>query len=285
MKIWLLGSQGMLGKCILDLLKRKAVDVVGTARQEVDIADLASVEAFAKQVEPTHIINCAAYTNVDGAEKEKELAWAVNALGPKHLGLVANTYRIKIIHISTDYVFNGRSRVSYKEEDETDPINYYGMSKREGEENLLALSPDSCVIRTSWLFGRGGKNFISTLETLFQTKQELQVVDDQINRPTYCEDLADAILKLIDASGVFHFCNGGPASRYEIAKELLSVMKRQGMKVVCERVIPVKASLFPTPAKRPSYSVLDTAKVEGVLKEKPRHWKESLIDYYKARNS
>jgi dTDP-4-dehydrorhamnose reductase len=279
MKIWITGGDGMLGSALMQLCLKKEIDVTGTSRQEANIVEFDALSAMAAQIRPTHIVNCAAYTDVDGAEKEPELAFAVNAKGAANAARVARDYNARLIHISTDYVFNGQGTEPYVEEDSCAPSNQYGQSKWEGEKSVLEILPEACIVRTSWLFGTKGKNFISSLMHWFQQKEELQVVFDQRGKPTYCHDLAAAVLTLWNASGIIHFANEGERSRYQIALDLMEASKEKGIPLRCQRIVPVSSSKFPTPAVRPSYSVLNTNKYFHLTNNKPRPWGEILNDY------
>jgi dTDP-4-dehydrorhamnose reductase len=279
MKIWVTGADGMLGSTLMQCCRGKEIDAVGTARQEADIAQLDRIFTKAKQIQPTHIVNCAAYTDVDGAEKEPAAAFAVNAEGAANVARAAREYGAHLIHISTDYVFNGTGSEPYREDDLCAPSNQYGQSKWEGEKRVLKILPEACILRTSWLFGSKGKNFISSLMNWFQQKEELQVVHDQCGKPTYCHDLAIAVLTLLGARGIIHFANGGERSRYQIALDLLEASKARGIRLKCQRILPVPATEFPTPALRPAYSVLDTGKYSHLTHKRPRLWSEILNDY------
>ncbi len=279
MKVWVTGAEGMLGSALIQSCLRKEIDVAGTSRQDADIVQLDTLSGIAAQIRPTHIVNCAAYTDVDGAEKEPKLAFAVNAEGAANVACVARNCGARLIHISTDYVFNGNGIQPYLEEDSCVPSNQYGRTKWEGEKKVVEILPNACVVRTSWLFGTKGKNFISSLMNWFQQKEELQVVYDQRGKPTYCYDLAAAVLTLLDASGIIHFANDGERSRYQIALDLMEASKERGIPLRCERIIPVPSSKFPTLAVRPPYSVLNTNKYFHLTNVKPRPWGEILNDY------
>lgn len=277
MRVWVVGSAGMLGKGVCAHLLEKGIACVGTERTECDITDPAAVKCQAYAIKPTHIINCAAYTAVDLAESEPECARSVNACGPSLLAQVATALGARLIHISTDYVFDGNSASPLRESDRCSPVNTYGKTKHAGEKNVLIHAPRACIIRTSWLFGKGGKNFLSHLVQWLDENEEVRVVSDQINRPTYVPDLAEAIVNLLDAEGVYHFANGHPLSRYEMARD---IMAHQATR--CQRLIPVALATFPCVAKRPLYTALDTTKVTAVLGYAPRSWKEILTDYLES---
>lgn len=279
MKVWVLGKDGLLGSSLLEVAKNNSILCEGTSRGEANITSLDSLKKFVNDFQPTHIINCAAYTDVDGAEREPQRALQVNADGPMNLGKLARQKGIKVVHISTDYVFDGSGRVPYLELDICNPIGSYGASKREGEMRLLEEHPSACIIRTSWLFGGKGKNFISSLLKLLKKEKELKVVSDQRGKPTYSIDLAEAVFQILDHSGIYHFANSEEMSRYEIAQEVFRLGKEMGIDMVCERIIPVMSAEFPTPAKRPAYSVLSTKKIESVLGRCPRPWKAAFKEF------
>lgn len=279
MKVWVTGAEGMLGSSLMQCCLEKGIDVVGTSRQEADVSQFDQLSSKACQIKPTHIVNCAAYTNVDGAEREPEIAFAVNTRGASNIAQIASECDARLIHISTDYVFNGMGTQPYVEEDLCAPINQYGQSKWDGEKKVLEALPEACIVRTSWLFGSKGKNFISSMMHWFQQKDELQIVSDQCGKPTYCQDLAAAILNLLDQQGIIHFANEGERSRYQIALDLMEASKERGIPLRCQRVIPVPSSTFPLPATRPSYSVLNTNKYFHLVNIKPRPWSIILNDY------
>ena len=261
MILWIAGCNGLVGSA----LRKNHPQALATSHTEVDISSSEQVKKFVDTCAITHIINCAAYTNVDQAEKEPHLAHATNAVGPENLGRVAAQNKIHLLHISTDYVFDGKKQAPYTETDPCSPINVYGKTKYEGEQRLLATHPDACIVRTSWVFGPGGKTFVSTL---LEKQSPISVVSDQVNRLTYVFDLAKALVFLLPHSGIFHFANRGATSRYEIAKKLLPH----------KIVTPVSSSTFFHAAPRPLYSVLDTTKIEK-LGLQPRPWQEAIEEF------
>lgn len=291
----------MLGSATADELSRAGIPFVSTDI-ELDLADGERVSEFVRDHGFTHIINCAAYTDVDGAESEPERAMAVNAAGPANLGRAARLTAASIAHFSTDYVFDGKGGRPYREEDSCSPLNAYGRSKLEGERLLLAGAETAAeeerrifVLRTSWLFGEGGKNFVGTMLSLLAERDRIDVVADQTGRPTYCRDLARAALALLGlsgpkngpgptrrappASGVFHFANAGQTTWYEFAGAILEAARRKGFPVRASRMESVPTSAFPRPAARPAYSVLSTERIESALGLSPRPWQAALDDY------
>lgn len=279
MKIWVLGSRGMLGSTLLASCQKRGIEAIGTHRQEVDLCCLDALVAKALEIRPTHIVNCAAYTDVDGAQSNRSIAFAVNAQGSECAALAAKACGSRLIHLSTDYVFNGQGSKPYREGDACAPINVYGESKWEGEKKILALLPHACIVRTSWVFGLKGKNFISALPILFQKKEVLEAASDQWSKPTYCPDLVEAIFSLLDVEGVVHFAGGTELSRAQIAFSFLEAMQTRGISVKCQKILPVLSAQFATIAPRPFYSVLDTERYVQLTSLKPRSWEQTLNEY------
>lgn len=279
MRIWICGAAGMLGSHFQRLLDHKKIPFLANDHLQVDITNLDSVSQFVRAQKITHIINCAAYTQVDKAETEQQQAYQVNAVGPYHLGVAAKKYGARVIHFSTDYVFDGHGKSPYAENHSCSPLGAYGMSKLAGEMKLLDEQPHACVIRTSWLFGLPGKNFVETMLRLMNDKERLRIVADQIGRPTYCQDLAEAALELCDEEGIFHFANSLETSWYEFSKEIYRQAHEKGLLHKPCVIEPITTEQYPTPAKRPAYSSLNTQKVEQILGRAPRPWQEALSDY------
>lgn len=279
-KIWLIGSSGMLGSTLSALLDTHGIDYVPTGR-EVDITDFKALEQFSKGItDITHIINCAAFTKVDAAEIHREKASQLNIGGVENVANVSKLMGAKVIHFSTDYVFNGEADKPYREEHPCQPINFYGQTKWEGEQILFKHKPDSCIIRSSWLFGTTGKHFVQTMLRLMAEKEELSVVNDQIGRPTFCEDLAEVVLSLLDCSGIYHFANAGETTWYLFAKKILEEAHKCNFPLKLQKLIPISTLEYPTLARRPCYSVLCTEKIEQELGIVPRNWEEALEDCF-----
>jgi dTDP-4-dehydrorhamnose reductase len=275
MKLWIPGANGLLGRA---LFERAGPECVATGRQEVDIGDFDAVRRYVGKEKATHIVNCAAFSQVDLAESRREEALRANAVGPENLGRVAKEAGARLIHISTDYVFPGDLHRPLKETDRIAPCNYYGQTKAEGEERLLSAMPSACVIRTSWIFGAGGKSFVAKLLDLLQQPGEIRLTDDHWGRPTYAPDLAEAILKMLDSSGIYHFANAGVATKYEFGLAMREKAVEIGMPVRTKRISAVPGSTFPSPCKRPVYSAFDTSKIEQELGE-IRSWKQALKEH------
>lgn len=269
MKIWVVGSDGLLGKAI-------RADVRSN-KEEADITKLSSLRSFAiKNPGITHIINASAYSQVDLAETNRDNAYQVNALGPENLGVIASEIGAKVIHISTDYVFPGNVFRPLHEKDIVGPVNYYGETKLEGEQRLLSIAPSSCIIRTSALFGKGGKNLTAKLLQMFQENEEIFLANDQLNSPTFTSDLSEMILKMFKESGIFHFSNKGTATKYDFGLEIYHFVKEK-MNLKAKLLHSVSSATFPSSCKRPIYSVFDTTKIERIAPI--RDWKSALHSF------
>ena len=280
-KILVTGSNGQLGKELQDLAPSfPQFEFVFLSKEDMPIHNFELVRVFFDSVKPAYCINCAAYTAVDKAESEKELAFQINGEAVGVLAAVCKEHGTKFFHISTDYVFNGEATYPYTENFPTDPINTYGASKLEGEKQALDLNPDCIIIRTSWVYSSHGKNFVKTMMRLMNEKDSISVVNDQIGSPTYAADLAEAILQIITSlhphnspfttHGIYNFSNEGIISWFEFAEAIKEIIK-----CPCE-VQPIPTSAYPTPAKRPAYSVLDKTKIQEAFGIQLKDWKESL---------
>ena len=279
-KVLVTGANGQLGMSLSDLSDQFDGVMLFRSRKDVDITDRESIRSVINTFKPDYIINCAAYTAVDKAEAEVEKAFDINKQGLINLIKETEDLQCKIIHISTDYVFNGSNSLPYKEEDGIDPQSVYGSSKAEGEKALLEMAASrSVIIRTSWLYSEYGHNFLKTMLRLGKEKESISVVDDQIGVPTYTKDLANAIFKLIiknisidSKKNIFHFSNAGESNWFEFAKEIMKIADLN-----CS-VNPIPTSSFPTPAQRPKYSILNSEKIEDLLKIKIRPWQDALTE-------
>lgn len=284
MKIWICGHQGMLGQhCVAHMQKRQLPFVVSD-RDTVDITQASQVLDFMQTHSISHILNCAAYTAVDLAETEPLAAYAINAMGPKHLSSAAKQCDAYLLHFSTDYVFDGKAASPYKETDFCHPLNVYGTTKRAGEIKLFDTHQKSCVVRTSWLFGGKKSDFVQKVLQLLQERKELSFVDDQVGCPTYSADLAEVAVALLlqEKTGFFHFANQGKTSWFTFAQEIYSQALQLGWRFRCDSLQPIPSTEYPSPATRPKYSCLDTSKIQQALQISPRPWKEALADYLKT---
>lgn len=276
MNVLVTGSNGQLASCIKDLAKRDtSLNFIYTDYQELDICDLKQVEVFFKSNQKIdYCINCAAYTAVDKAESEVEKAFEINATGPKNLAQVCSEFDTILIQISTDFVFDGEKTEPYVETDVANPISVYGASKLQGEVEIKKIFKKHFIIRTSWLYSEHGNNFMKTMLRLAETRDEISVVSDQIGTPTYAGDLAEVILKIVRSKntnfGLYHYSNDGVASWYDFAE---AIFKASNTEI---RLNAIKTEAYPTPAKRPVYSVMDKTKIKSVLKMKTLDWQDSL---------
>lgn len=254
-------------------------EVVPWDLEEIDIRDERQTIEAVEKVRPEVVVNVAAYTDVDGCEAEQEKAFAVNAEGMKHLALAARGSRAKVVYLSTDYVFDGSKTEPYLETDPPRPLNVYGLSKLQGERYVQALAEDGLIIRTQWLYGRYGKNFVSSVLHQAEEKRVLSIVDDQIGSPTYTVDLSKAISALIrqGATGIFHVTNRGICSWYAFGE---AVLKWSGRSDV--RVVPMTSRELCRPARRPLYSALSGERLMREAGMSLRPWPEALRDYLRS---
>ncbi|HEX5101607.1 MAG TPA: dTDP-4-dehydrorhamnose reductase [Polyangiaceae bacterium] len=293
MKVWLVGGKGMLGTALRERLERFGVTHVITDLA-LDITDPERVAAYAHAERPTHVLNAAGYTRVDDAEAHEDEAFRVNALGPEHLARAATDVGARFLHISTDYVFPGDASEPYVENAPTGPKSAYGRTKLAGEERVLALPGAEklvTVVRTSWLFGENGPSFPKTISRLCLERDKLEVVVDQLGRPTYTGDLADAVLELegiapgrsASPAGVYHFANAGTVSWHAFAEAIRETLVRLRRRVTVERVLPTTSEEYkrknPNSAPRPRYSVLDTSRIEAALGRAPRPFRQPLDEF------
>ncbi|WP_235268125.1 dTDP-4-dehydrorhamnose reductase [Methanosarcina mazei] len=262
-KTLIIGASGMLGSDLCKVFP----DAVKLTHHDLDITDREQVIESILKIKPDVVINAAAYTNVDGCEDNKELAFQVNGSGPGYIAEACARAGAKLVHFSTDYVFDG-SKKEYVESDIPDPINVYGDSKLLGEKKIIENMDDYRIVRISWLFGIHGKNFVETMLKLSGEMDTVKVVNDQFGKPTYTVDLASKVKEIIELDpGIYHITNDGICSWYEFASSII------------DNVIPCTSEEFPRKAKRPKYSVLVNTKTEPM-----RHWREALKDYLQGRN-
>lgn len=288
-KILVTGANGQLGQEIQQLAASyPQYDFVCLSREQLPIHHTEGVRSFFRANQPDFCINCAAYTAVDKAESERDIAFGVNAKATETLATVCREQDCVFIHISTDYVFDGTASTPYKTDSPTNPQNVYGASKLEGERLALQANPASIIIRTSWVYSEFGKNFVKTMMKLMGERPEINVVNDQFGSPTYAADLAKAILQIIkhltphsplptlhsplSTSGIYHFSNEGVINWFEFAVAIRDLSGK-----TC-KVNPIPTSQYPTPAKRPAWSVLDKTRIQEIFGIQLRDWKQSLAD-------
>lgn len=276
LNILVTGAKGQLGSEIKELSVAYPFNFFFTDRDTLDISNPHAITKFVEENNIHTIVNCAAYTAVDKAESDKTGANAINHLAVKFLAETAKKKNIQLIHISTDYVFDGKGYIPYKEDDSTNPRNVYGQSKLDGEKAMQEINPaNSIIIRTSWVYSSYGTNFVKTMLRLAREKEQLGVIDDQVGTPTYAQDLAKVILDILPniqntKTEIYHYSNEGVLSWYDFAKEIMRMSKS-----TCP-INPIETKKYPTPAKRPFYSLLNKSKIKNRFHLSIPYWKDSL---------
>jgi dTDP-4-dehydrorhamnose reductase len=284
MNIFLIGKNGQVGYELHRSLSCIG-NIIALGRSELDLTDNGNIKAVIHDTKPDIIINAAAYTAVDKAETEQELAFQINAEAPKVIAEVASALNIPLIHYSTDYVYNGTGDEAWLESDETDPVNFYGETKRQGEIRIEQSGCDYLIFRTSWVYDARGHNFLNTMLRLAETKEELSIIDDQVGAPTYSRHIADATSSIISQSfldddfwgkhkGIYHLVGDGETTWYGFAEAIFNLNNKAGINKLKLNPIPTKD--YPTPAKRPANSRLNTDKLYQHFNIKLPHWKQSL---------
>ncbi|MCO6441632.1 MAG: dTDP-4-dehydrorhamnose reductase [Nitrococcus mobilis] len=278
MKVLVTGANGQLGRALV----RQApagVQLLAHGHDELDVTQPQSVPRVLT-MEPAVIVNAAAYTAVDQAETERAAAYAVNARGAEHMARAARELGCRLVHISTDFVFDGVQGRPYTPESKPNPLNVYGASKLAGEQAVQAIKPDALILRTAWLYGEAGSNFVHSMLRLMHTRAELHVVDDQIGTPTAVAGLAQCIWRAIEGrlSGIQHWTDAGVASWYDFAVAIRQTAMSLGLLHRSVAVLPVPSSAYPTAASRPAFSVLDKTAIWHALALTPAHWSTALAD-------
>ncbi len=273
-KVIVTGANGQLGKEFQQLVSSFPFEFIFLTKDDLSINQPAEVKKIFREHQPQYLINCAAYTAVDKAENEKDIAFQVNAAATGELAAMCKEQHAKFIHISTDYVFDGSATVPYRENDLPNPQGVYGASKSEGEKLAVKNNPESIIIRTSWLYSSYGKNFVKTMMRLMSEKEEINVVNDQFGSPTYAPDLAAAIMQIVSfgkwVPGIYHYSNEGIISWHDFA---VAIKELTGS--TC-KINPITTAQYPTTAKRPAYSVLDKTKIQTTFGISIRGWKDGL---------
>jgi dTDP-4-dehydrorhamnose reductase len=273
MRLLVTGGAGMLGQAVAAVATRLGHDVIALSRADLDITDSDHVRRVVAAAEPRAVVNCAAWTDVDGAETAEAAATGVNATGAGNVARAAAESATRLVHVSTDYVFDGSKRSPWVESDPVGPVGAYGRSKLAGEEEVAAASEDYAIVRTAWLFGAGGRNFVDTILAVGREREEVDVVTDQIGSPTWSAHLAEALVEVAERRGdvgLFHAAGGGACSWYELAVE---VFDRAGVRC---RVLPTTSERYSRLAQRPAYSVLDTERDEAPLLPP---WQDGVAGY------
>ncbi|MDJ0554296.1 MAG: dTDP-4-dehydrorhamnose reductase [Microcoleaceae cyanobacterium MO_207.B10] len=281
MKILLTGINGQLGHQLQPHLT-KIGEVTAVGRENLDLANPNAISQLIDEIKPEIIVNAAAYTAVDKSENEPELAHAVNGVAPSIMATEAKKLGATLIHVSTDYVFDGSKSTPYTETDPTNPLGIYGQSKLAGEEAIRNSGANHIIIRTAWVYGVYGKgNFVKTMLRLGKDREELRVVYDQVGSPTWTGNLAEAIAQIIpylkeEIYGTYHYTNSGAISWYDFAVAIFEEAKQIGFPLQIKQVVPITTAEYPTPAKRPAFSVLNSGKISKVLGTHSAYWRDSL---------
>ncbi|MCZ8117120.1 MAG: dTDP-4-dehydrorhamnose reductase [Microcystis sp. LE18-22.4A] len=279
-KVLLIGAKGQVGQELQVTLPFLG-EVISIGREELDLTNSEKIGQLIREIHPDYLVNAAAYTAVDKAETEPELAYSINATAPKIMAESAEKIQAKFLHISTDYVFDGRKNTPYLETDLTNPLGVYGQSKLRGEEEIKTVNSQAIILRTAWVYGSYGKsNFVKTMLRLGKEREELKVVVDQVGSPTWAKDIAAAITQLLinvdNPAGIYNFTNSGVASWFDLTKAIFEEAKISGIPLKIQRVIPITTAEYPTPAVRPAYSVLSGQKISQQLGYIPPYWRDSL---------
>ncbi len=278
MKVLITGASGQLGTELRRTCPPE-IEITAPASSELDITESTCTKEFINSLRPDVIVNAAAYTAVDRAEKEPDMAFAVNAQGPANLAAAADKTSARLIHVSTDFVFNGKKSSPYLPGDPPDPLSVYGASKLKGEEEVMNLLPESsAIIRTSWVYSRFGNNFVKTMLRLMEERTQLRVVADQAGTPTWARGLAEVIWNLASSriAGIFHWSDSGIASWYDFACVISGKAAASGILKSSPAIIPINTEDYPAPARRPAYSVLDKKATGDALGLIPPHWQDNL---------
>jgi dTDP-4-dehydrorhamnose reductase len=279
-KVLLIGAKGQVGQELQVTLPQLG-EVISIGREELDLTNSEKISQLIREIHPDYLVNASAYTAVDKAETEPDLAYSINATAPKIMAEAAEKIQAKFLHISTDYVFDGRKNTPYLETDLTNPLGVYGQSKLRGEEEIKTVNSQAIILRTAWVYGSYGKsNFVKTMLRLGKEREELKVVVDQVGSPTWAKDIAAAITQLLinadNPTGIYNFTNSGIASWFDLTKAIFEEAKISGIPLKIQRVIPITTAEYPTPAVRPAYSVLSGQKISQQLGYIPPYWRDSL---------
>ena len=281
MKILVLGCKGQLGRCLNDQLTNTDHEVIYTSREQIDIADFEVTKSKILEFSPDLIINATAYTAVDHAEEDQKNANLINHLAVKNIADICNQLECWLIHLSTDYVFDGNTKIPYKEDDKTNPQGVYGETKLKGELAIQASGCKHIILRTAWIFSEYGNNFLKTMLRLGAERNELSIVGDQMGCPTYAQDIARSIVEIVPQlnsrkdNDIYHYCGDQPCSWYDFANAIFDQAMVNNSKIP-SIVNSIKTSAYPTPAKRPAFSVLDCSKIENECGVLSSNWQEGI---------
>lgn len=284
MKVLVTGAGGQLGREFVLLLEQSGIEAIALTRGELELSgDAGVIAGCIESYRADWVVNCAAYTQVDKAESEPDMAFAINRDAAAAIAAGVKRSGGRMLHVSTDFVFAGDKGSPYKEEDAAAPLGIYGQSKYEGEQAVLKELPDAGILRTAWVYGVHGNNFVKTILRVAGEREELRVVDDQIGTPSWTRDIATAMLALIrnNISGIYHFTNEGVASWYDFALAIVEMGAEAGFEIKAKAVHPIPTVDYPTPAQRPSYSVLSKTRIRPLLPSTIPHWRSSLTNMVK----
>lgn len=279
-KILVIGAGGQLGQCLKVVAERRGItEIVFPAEQDANILNATGLKDLLAKEQPVYVINCAAYTAVDKAEDEVDLAKAINETGAAHLAAACLANNSTLVHVSTDFVFEGNEVKLLKEADEAKPINVYGVTKLDGEKAVASTLPAHFIIRTSWLYSEYANNFVKTMLKLGAERDELNIIADQVGTPTYAIDLANAIFDIIASSstayGIYHYSNEGVTSWFDFAAAIFNISE------TAVKVNPIPGSAYPTKATRPAFSVMDKSKIKDTFDIEIPYWRDSLVECIK----
>lgn len=278
MKTLITGVNGQLGYETHRMLQSKGIDAIGIGRKELDFSQPEQVAEYIATQHADWVINCAAYTQVDKAEEDSELAFLVNRDAAKAVAEGVQSYDGNLLHISTDFIFDGKQSHPYHENDAANPLGVYGQSKWEGEQAVVEIIPNATILRTAWVYGAHGNNFVKTILRLAAEREELGIIDEQVGSPSSTADISQAMAELIEknCAGIYHFSNEGVCSWYDFALAIVKEARILNVDLKIRRINPIPAKAYPTPATRPAYSVLSKEKIRGVLNYNIPHWQDSL---------
>jgi len=278
MKLLITGAKGQLGTEVVRMARSEGLEVIAVDREAFDFLNPERVAEQVSSARAKWVINCAAYTQVDRAEEEADQAFVINRDAAQAVAQGVHSYGGRLLHISTDFIFDGRRNEPYDEANSGNPLSVYGQSKWEGEIAVLRVLSDAIILRTAWIYGNYGNNFVKTMLRLAAERSEMRVVDDQIGTPAWTWDIAAAILAMMkrDAKGIYHFTDEGVASWYDLAQATVDIARGLGYPIKVERISPIPSLDYPTPAQRPAYSVLSKRKIRELLGYDIPHWRESV---------
>lgn len=281
MRILVTGARGMLGTDLCEMLSAEH-EITGVDIEDVDITLASETRDVIKRVSPQAVIHCAAYTDVDGSESRREEVFRINAEGTRNVALVCAEIGSVLVYLSTDYVFDGDAKTPYREDNPPRPLNVYGASKLEGERFVESIVSTHFIVRTSWMFGLHGRNFVDTILRLAQDRRKIEVVNDQIGCPTYTRDLCLALSAIVQSGdyGLYHVCNSGSCSWFEFARMIAQLWGHTGAEIV-----PIDSTRLRRAAARPLFSVLDTSLFRKTFGFSLRDWKDALSDYVSLRKN